>query len=423
VSNYLAVAAVTASLKRVLDEALTAGAPGAVAEATVTTARPETAANGGSERKGINVYLYQVTPNAAWRNAELPSRREDGSLVRRPQAALDLHYLLTFYGDDAHLEPQRLLGMAVRTINSRPVLTRAAVRAAMDAATADDPTTYLQFADLAEAIELVRFSPLPLNLEELSKLWSVFFQTPYVLSVAYEGSVVLIESGEAPESLGLPVLDRRVHVVPYQAPAIEQVVSAGGPNAPVLSSSSLRIRGRNLVGDVTTVRIGAHEIAAPPGATSEEIVITLPAEIRAGVHAVQILHSIGLGEPPVPHEGFESNVVPVMLRPLIVPPAVATPGGAAGDVDVKVELAPKVGKAQRVALLLDELPGGSSRSHRFELAPRTAPAEPEESSSVTIATHGVASGEYLVRVEVDGAESPLDVGPDGRFKGPRIVFP
>ena len=32
-----------------------------------------------------------------------------------------------------------------------------------------------------------------MNLEELSKLWSVFFQTPYALSIAYQASVVLIE--------------------------------------------------------------------------------------------------------------------------------------------------------------------------------------------------------------------------------------
>jgi hypothetical protein len=313
VSNYLAVAAVTASLKRVLDEALTAGVPGAVADATVTTSRPETAANGAADRKGVNVYLYQVTPNPAWRNADLPTRRGDGSLIQRPQAALDLHYLLTFYGDDALLEPQRLLGMTVRTINSRPILTRDSVRAAMEAAVAEDPETYLQFADLADGIELVKFSPLPLNLEELSKLWSVFFQTPYVLSVAYEGSVVLIESAETPTGLGLPVLDRRVHVLPYRAPAIDEVVPAAGRNAPVLAGSTLRIRGRNLLADVTRVRIGATELEPPSSATSEEISVVLPSGVRAGIHAVQVVHSLHMGEPPVPHEGFESNVAAVVV--------------------------------------------------------------------------------------------------------------
>ena len=47
-----------------------------------------------------------------------------GNWRSRPQAALDLHYLLTFYGNEAQLEPQRLLGSVVRTLHARPVLTR-----------------------------------------------------------------------------------------------------------------------------------------------------------------------------------------------------------------------------------------------------------------------------------------------------------
>jgi hypothetical protein len=420
-SNYLAVAAVTASLKKVLDEALTAGVPGAVANATVTTTRPETAGNGGSDRKGINVYLYQVTPNASWRNADLPTRRGDGTLVQRPQAALNLHYLLTFYGDEANLEPQRLLGMTVRTVNARPVLTRDAIRAAVDAATVDDPATYLQFSDLADAIELVKFSPLPLNLEELSKLWSVFFQTPYVLSVAYEGSVVLIESEESPHSPGLPVLDRRVRVLPFRAPTIDEIVPAGGRTAPVLSGSSVRIRGQNLLGDDTRVRIGPAELPAPGTSTPQEIAVSLPASLQAGVHAVQVVQFIDMGEPPSPHRGFESNVAPLVLRPLVVPPVSATAGDA-GEFEVKVEVAPKVGRRQRVVLLLDELDppaDGPLHSYRFELPPRDEGA-PDESSFATFATSGVEDGDYLVRVQVDGAESPLDLGAQGTFDGPTV---
>ena len=69
---------------------------------------------------GVNVFLYQVTPNAAWRNADLPTRRANGDLIQRPQAALDLHYLLTFYGDESLLQPQRVLGSVVRTLHCGP---------------------------------------------------------------------------------------------------------------------------------------------------------------------------------------------------------------------------------------------------------------------------------------------------------------
>ena len=45
------------------------------------------------------------TPNHAWNLTDLPTRRGDGSLTRRPVAAIDLHYLITAYGDDgAHVD-------------------------------------------------------------------------------------------------------------------------------------------------------------------------------------------------------------------------------------------------------------------------------------------------------------------------------
>jgi hypothetical protein len=44
-------------------------------------------------------------------------------------------------------------------------------------------------------------------------------------------------------------------------------------------------------------------------------------------------------------------------------------------------------------------------------------------TSLGIAISGVTPGIYLVRVQVDGAESPLHTGPDGRYDGPVVVLP
>src|SRR5829696_2873375 len=115
-SNFLAVATVTAALSQMVLDAVKVD----VAGADVTTLRP----NGAVSGTKVNIYLYQVMPNAALSNADLPARRVDGQLLQRPVAALDLNYLLTFFGADAQLEPQRLLGSVVRTLHSRPVLTR-----------------------------------------------------------------------------------------------------------------------------------------------------------------------------------------------------------------------------------------------------------------------------------------------------------
>ena len=50
-------------------------------------------------------------------------------------------------------------------------------------------------------------TPLPLNVEDLSKIWLMFSQIPYSLSVAYEARVLLIEAEEAAQPAP-PVLSR-----------------------------------------------------------------------------------------------------------------------------------------------------------------------------------------------------------------------
>jgi len=213
--NYLAIATVTATLRDVLQNAVDRDRDGAVRGAKVTTQRPEKAGNGNQSNAGVNLYLYQVTPNAAWRNSDIVIRRPDpqapddrgkDKIEQRAQIPLNLHYLLSFYGDEQKLEPQRLLGIAVSAIEAqpKPILSRDAIRAVIQ----NNSYLYLSQSDLAfqvENIERIKLTPLTLSLEELSKLWSVFFQVPYALSVAYEASVVLI----APEiSASVPVVSK-----------------------------------------------------------------------------------------------------------------------------------------------------------------------------------------------------------------------
>ena len=207
-SSHLAVATVTATLRRRLQAAIVVDVPDV--DATVTTTRPTDTKNGGGPAPGVNIFLYQVTANPAWRNADLPSRSADGRLVQRPQVALNLDYLLSFSGDEAQLVPQRLLGSVVRAMHVQPVLNRALIQE-----TIEDPSLpYLQDATLADQVEPVKFTPITLSMEEVSKLWSVFLHTPYALSVTYQASVVLIESDDTPQPAA-PVTKPQVDVQPF----------------------------------------------------------------------------------------------------------------------------------------------------------------------------------------------------------------
>jgi hypothetical protein len=433
-SNFLAIATVTAALGQTLRSAIETDVPGA----SVTTLRPDTA-GGGIPTTRVNLYLYQVTPNAAWRSADLPTRNSGGQLVQRPQVAVDLHYLLSFYGDEGQLEPQRLLGSVVRTLHARPVLTRPMIRSTV----ANPAFFFLAASNLDEAIELVKFTPLSLSLEELSKLWSVFFQTAYTLSIAYQGTVVLIESEATPRA-ALPVRARNLYVVPFRQPVIDQVLSQAGADQPIVIGSTLSIRGQRLRGELTSIRLGGIEVT-PESQHVSDTEISLPLTVqpaspplaspppsggalRAGVQGVQVVHQLLMGTPPELHRGVESNVAAFVLRPTIAAPiAVANvqgTGDAPRSADITVQVEPPIGGSQQLVLLLHEHHSESPTAYSFVVAARNADAD-----AIAIPVSGVRARDYLVRVQVDGAESPLtvDTDPDSptfnQFTGPLVTIP
>src|SRR5215467_12420962 len=103
-SSAIAIAGVSAVLQYYLTNlyglpqvsALFSGVP------TVSALAPDLvqeAFTPGSSENQVNLFLHQVTQNAAWRNQDLPSVAPDGrTRLSNPPLALDLHYLLTAYG-------------------------------------------------------------------------------------------------------------------------------------------------------------------------------------------------------------------------------------------------------------------------------------------------------------------------------------
>jgi len=400
-SNFLAIATVTAALQDVLQPAVSQ----AVGLAKVGFSRPDAS---NQQTPLVNIYLYQVTPNAAYRNADLPTRRNDGSLVQKPQVAIDLHYLFTFHGNDDQLEPQRLLGAVATALNAQPLLSK------QNIVNATSHFSFLSKSNLADQIERIKFTPTSLSLEEFSKLWSVFFQIEYSLSAAFQASVVLMESDETPRE-ALPVLARNLYVSTFRSPNIDRVIAQAGPDAPIAAGSTLLIQGQQLrVGDETLVMLEGLE-RIPTAVTDNLITLPLPGNVHAGVQGLQVVQKKNMGTPPTAHRGFESNVAPFVLRPSIgVTSAVAS---VSGGTDVVLNLTPNIGINQRAVLLLDSLPGDPVRS--FMSQPVVSAVD---SSQVIINIHGVPAGKYLVRVQIDGAESLLTTTANV-FSGPTVTMP
>ncbi|MEV7866250.1 DUF4255 domain-containing protein [Streptomyces sp. NPDC088124] len=201
-SNALAVATVTQALALLIGNNL---APEMDIAVTVETRKPP--AEPPTEPT-INVFLYQVAPNPSMRHTDLPTRASDGTLVNRPAAALDLHFLISAYGDETTLVGQRLIGCVIRTLHEIPVLPQDLIELA-----AERP--YLAGSDLAASPQRVRFTPTVMDIDETSKLWGMLHQTPYTLSVAYQASLVLIEGREKPVP-AKPVERRTVRAVPFR---------------------------------------------------------------------------------------------------------------------------------------------------------------------------------------------------------------
>lgn len=162
------------------------------------------------EQPTISVFLYQVTPNTSRRNDDLPTRAADSTLVKRPAAALDLHYVISAYGDEKELVGQRLLGSVVRTLHEIPILPKDVIEQAGE-------RPYLAGSDLVESAQRVRFTPTVMDVDETSKLWGMLYQTPYALSVVYQAALVLIDGRQTPVP-GRPVERPEVRVLPFGAP-------------------------------------------------------------------------------------------------------------------------------------------------------------------------------------------------------------
>lgn len=425
-SNFLAISTVTESLRQMLEAALSKDISGG---ARCTAVRP--LGNGSSDglpEVGANLYLYQASPNPSWRNADLPTRREDGTVIQRPRMALDLYYLLTFYGDEKRLEPQRVMGCVLRALHDRPILTRNQIRSAVN--TVD----YISGSDLDEEAEQVKFTPIPLSVEELYNLWSGLFQTPYNLSIAYQASVVFIDGSSTPQE-ALPVRARNLYVLTFRQPVIERILSMKPEgrselsDQPILVGHKLVILGRHLRGDLTLLRIG-DVVVEPERVDENRIEINLaspplPTDIlRAGAQGIQVIHSVEMGMPPVPHRGIESNVQAFVLRPDVVSVEVSDlkVTGSLIHATLSLKVNPAVRRAQRAVVLLNAI-SGTTEAYTFCLNPHV-----EDLEIITLSVEGVRPGKYLVRFQVDGAESLLDVDSDpnsptyNRYIGPLIIL-
>lgn len=386
-SNYQAVATVTATLRRELQNLLATLNP--PANATVQVTRPGSAAAGA----GLHLYLYRITQHPAFTNADLPTRGFDGRLSEVPSAPLVLHYLLTFFGDDVQFDGQLILGAVAAHLRARPNLTRAAVADTIaDAAY----SPFVGDSDLDEAPELVKLTPTPLTIDELSQIWAMLPSDSFRPSLAYEASVVFVAADEPTPPPPLPVTRRDVRVWAEAGPVIADV-GARAERQAVERGTEVRIRGRGFSSDGLRVALDGTTLAgsAIQVVTATEIHFVVPTATPAGRRSLQVAHDLATSAAGATLAAV-SNLVWLLVRPRVVsaaPPAAATPAS------VTIDLAPAAGQAIEVFLS-----GGGTGA----VLPATP--DPTTPGRLHIDVADVDPGTYLVRVRIDGADSVPDLG-------------
>jgi len=390
-SSPLAIAAVTATLRNLLTQGITADSD--LADATVTMQPLDRARAAGNTANQVNIFLYHVLPNGAWRNLDFPGRVKPGE-TGQPPLGLNLYYLITAFGrDNDTVRPfgHQLMGRAMSILNDHPLLGADEIKAA------------LPNSDLWTQVERVRFTLQPFSLDEVAKLWTGF-QTQYRLSVAYEAAVVLIESTRA-VATPLPVLMRgpgdsgvsvQANLLP-PFPTLEQMtIPNQQPTA--LLGDILTFTGHDLNGDQVTFNFSNPRLAAPiavpalASGTATQVTVQIPSDPvnwPAGVYTVAAVVS-AKGQPD-----RTSNEMPLALSPQITSNLPMRPKRTkSGSVNLNITCSPEVRPEQRVALLLGDQ----------EVPAADHPAQTKQLSFVVLAA---VPGAYWIRLRVDGVDSQL----------------
>lgn len=442
--NALGIASVTHVIKDLLNDGLINQNVSEVLDTAIrVSSLPPGQLEGSNDsiQSQLNFFMFRVSTNSGWSNIGYPSRNGRGDITGNPPLALDLHYLLTAFGED-ELHAEILLGYGMQLLHENPVLGRELIQHSLSPATVDDPdgrlpTSLLQLSisGLADQIEQIKITPDPINTEELSKLWSAF-QTRYRPCAAYKVTVILIESSKSVIA-PLPVTNRNVYVFPFRNPTIHKIASQRTESDPISKNRSILVnnflilKGNQLKSPGVFVKIGDLEIILDETDIRDnqlrfQLLDTYG--LKAGIHGIQVIQPLRVGIPPDEREfkGASSNLQAFVLSPEILNSAVTTGVIANGNLisaEIELEVRPHVHPGQRVILLLNQIDPDSGTdpvSYSFPLSSSLFEGTDDPIDTLHFEANRIRPGSYLLRIQVDGAASPLFTNTSGEFDSPQI---
>ncbi|GJM17553.1 MAG: hypothetical protein DHS20C13_28800 [Thermodesulfobacteriota bacterium] len=127
----------------------------------------------GDQEISITVFLYSIVETPSLRNEPPVNSKVSESQI--PPLSLDLYYMLTCYGSE------RISDLSQRTLQARELLGQA-MRVLYDFGIIGG--SLLQ-GDLAGTDEELRITLNTITVEDITRIWSVFPDTPFRPSVSY----------------------------------------------------------------------------------------------------------------------------------------------------------------------------------------------------------------------------------------------
>lgn len=380
-------------------------------ELSVTAKMP----SGETPADGVYFQAYRVTPNPSLRGLDLPTRRADGSLSRKPRLAIDVDYAVSFVGDASEFEAEHLAALVLTDFHANAFLSPTEINEFVDAE--DSP---LPDADLGDQLERVKLTLIPLSLEDLSRVWGLGNQSFYALTVAFSASIIILDAEVEPIA-SRPVVDPQVHVGAQAGPIVHSVRSSARPQAVVAidgtTTEALIIEGQNLAGSHTALQIGDSLVPVPIAAVSGtriELPITAALGLRSGATSVSVVHQIDVDPPSGDlRMGASSNALPLVLLPEFADTS-PTATAVGDDVDIRVTVTPVPADDQDVTLLLDQVGGQTHASSQARVA---------EPGALVFRVEDVPTGTYLLRLRVDGAVTIPSSSGSGALDTPAVTVP
>lgn len=225
-----------------------------------------------SNNRRINLFLYKVQENPAFKNMDWQVKRGSPDTLVPPPLSLNLFYLMTPYAPNdtvtGNAAAHEILGEAMRVFAENPIV----------------PPDYL-VDGLQEAREQIKIIQNTLDMEELSLVWGTFTQ-PFRLSVLYQVSVVQLDMQPASER-PMPQRVRQTGVpdvrAPFSPPLVNEIVPLSGP-----VGTSITVRGQHLAGWRAYVMVMGRKLLDAQELTQDQFTMTLPADLPPGFHEIRV---------------------------------------------------------------------------------------------------------------------------------------